>query len=285
MHMSATTETDLDDDGAARRLPAGRKAEVAAYVAEVGQVTVARLAKRFDVSADTIRRDLDQLDGDGVLIRTHGGAVSLSAFPRPDSGLDVRARVQASAKDRIGALAAGLVPDGSSLLINAGTTTLALVRHLSEHRDLTIATNSLAVPAELSPKVCRDLYVFGGAVRVSAQATVGPVAFPVLPGGREIDIRCDFALICVGAVAHESGYSTSNLGEAAMMSQMMSRASQVAVLADSTKFGRRLFAQVAELGRADWFVTDTQPPEDLAEALRSAGVEILTPKDPDQSQP
>ncbi len=70
-----------------------------------------------------------------------------------------------------------------------------------------------------------------------------------------------------------------------MMSQMMSRASQVAVLADSTKFGRRLFAQVAELGRADWFVTDTQPPEDLAEALRSAGVEILTPKDPDQSQP
>jgi len=275
--MSATTETETVDDGAARRLPAGRKAEVAAYVSEVGQVTVARLAKRFDVSADTIRRDLDQLDTDGVLVRTHGGAVSLSALPRPDSGLDVRARVQASAKDRIGALAAGLVPDGSSLLINAGTTTLALVRHLSEHRDLTIATNSLALPAELSPKVFRDLYVFGGAVRASAQATVGPVAFPVLPGGGEVDIRCDMALICVGAVSHESGYSTSNLGEAAMMSQMMSRASQVAVLADSTKFGRRLFAQVADLGKADWFVTDAPPPEDLAEALRSAGVEILTP--------
>jgi DeoR family transcriptional regulator, fructose operon transcriptional repressor len=279
MHMSATSETDLDEEGAARRLPAGRKAELAAYVAEVGQVTVARLAKRFDVSADTIRRDLDQLDIDGVLVRTHGGAVSLSAFPRPDSGLDVRARVQASAKERIGALAAGLVPDGSSLLINAGTTTLALVRHLVDHRDLTIATNSLGIPAELSPKVFRDLYVFGGAVRISAQATVGPVAFPVMPGGREVDIRCDIALICVGAVAHESGYSTSNLGEAAMMSQMMSRAAQVAVLADSTKFGRRLFAQVAELGQADWFVTDEQPPDDLAEALRSAGVEVVTPKD------
>lgn len=277
MHMSASIEPTVEDDGAERRLPAGRKVELAAYVAEVGQVTVARLAKRFDVSADTIRRDLDHLHADGVLIRTHGGAVSLTAFPRPDTGLEVRARVQASAKDRIGALAAGLVPDGSSLLINAGTTTLALVRHLRDHRDLTIATNSLAIPTEVSPKVIRDLYVFGGAVRLTAQATVGPVAFPVMAGGGEVDVRCDFALICVGAVARDSGYSTSNLAEAAMMNEMMSRAAQVAVLADSTKFGRQLFAQVADLGRADWFVTDTAPPEDLAEALRAAGVEVLVP--------
>jgi DeoR family transcriptional regulator, fructose operon transcriptional repressor len=214
-----------------------------------------------------------------VLIRTHGGAVSVSSFPRPDSGLDVRARVQASAKETIGALAAGLVPDGSSLLINAGTTTLALVRHLSDHRDLTIATNSLAIPAEISPKVCRDLYVFGGPVRLSAQATVGPVAFPVMPGQTDVGIRCDFALICVGAVEPESGFSTSNLSEAAMMSEMMARAAQVGVMADSTKFGRRLFAQVAELERADWFITDTAPPDDLAAAFRAAGVEVLVPKD------
>ena len=279
MHMSASTELDAEGEGSARRLPAGRKAELAAHVAEMGQVTVARLAKRFDVSADTIRRDLDQLDADGVLIRTHGGAVSLTSFPRPDTGLDVRARVQASAKDRIGTLAASIVPDGSSLLINAGTTTLALVRHLGDHRDLTIATNSLAIPAEISPKAMRDLYVFGGAVRLSAQATVGPIAFPQLPSRSEVDIHCDIALICVGAVSHDSGYSTSNLGEAAMMNEMMGRAARVAVLADSTKFGRRLFAQVAELGRADWFITDTAPPEDLAEALRLAGVEVLIPKD------
>jgi DeoR/GlpR family transcriptional regulator of sugar metabolism len=282
MRMSASTESKVEDG--ARRLPAGRKAELATYVAEVGQVTVARLAKRFDVSPDTIRRDLDQLDAEGVLIRTHGGAVSLSSFPRPDSGLEVRARVQASAKDRIGALAAGLVANGSSVLINAGTTTLALVRHLSEHRDLTIATNSLAVPAEISPKIFRDLYVFGGGVRVSAQATVGPVAFPMMAGGGDVNIRCDIALICVGAVSQDSGYTTSNLGEAAMMSEMMGHAAQVAVLADSAKFGRRLFAQVAELGRADWFVTDTTPPHDLAEALRTADVEVLTPKDADAPQ-
>jgi DeoR family transcriptional regulator, fructose operon transcriptional repressor len=278
MRMSATAGSGGDDLGA-RRLPAGRKAELAAFVAEVGQVTVARLARRFDVSPDTIRRDLDALDAEGVLIRTHGGAVSLSSFPKPDTGLDVRARVQATAKDRIGALVAGLVPDGASLIVNAGTTTLAVMRHLREHRDLTVATNSLAVPAEIPPTVFRDLYVFGGAVRLSAQATVGPVAFPVSGGSGEVDIRCDFALICVGAVSVENGYSTSNLGEAAMMAEMMSRAAQVVVMADATKFGRRLFAQVAELGRADWFVTDAPPPPDLDEAFRAAGVEVVVPKE------
>ncbi|WP_456847064.1 DeoR/GlpR family DNA-binding transcription regulator [Cellulomonas sp. P5_C6] len=270
--MSATT------DGAPRRLPAGRKAALAAFVADHGQVTVADLAERFDVSPDTIRRDLDQLDADGVLIRTHGGAVSLQAVPRPDTGLDVRLRLQTSAKDQIGALAAGLVRDGESLMINAGTTTLAVARHLSEHRDLTIATNSLRLPTEVNPLTFRDLYVFGGVLRLSAQGTIGAVAFPT-ENGTDRDIRCDLALIGVGAVSADAGYSTSNLGEATMMSAMMDRAARVAVLADSTKFGRRLFAQIAELGRADYLVTDAAPPPELALALEAAGVQVLLPPD------
>ena len=268
-------DTEVHSEPPSRRLPAGRQVQLAAYVAEHGQVTVARLAKHFNVSADTVRRDLDHLHGEGLLVHTHGGAVSLTAFPRPDSGLDVRARVQATAKDRIAALVAGLVPDGASLIINAGTTTLAVVRALRDHRDLTIATNNLAVPGEIDPKIYRDLYVFGGAVRTSAQATVGPVTFPVMLGRQDVDIRCDLALICVGAVSSELGYFTSNLAEASMMSEMMNRATQVAVMADSTKIGRRLFAKVGELGRADWFVTDVPPPDDLAEALHGADVEVI----------
>jgi DeoR family fructose operon transcriptional repressor len=276
--VSATADPGADLDGSARRLPAGRKADLAAYVVQLGQVTVAQLAERFSVSVDTIRRDLDQLDADGVLIRTHGGAVSLSASPRPDSGVDVRARMQTSAKDTIGALAASLIPDGSSLVINAGTTTLALTRHLHDRRDLTIATNSLTIPTEIDPRTFRDLYVFGGTVRLSAQATVGPVVFPLMTTG-QIDIRCDLALIAVGGVSHDRGYMTSSPGEATMMREMMARAEEVIVLADSTKFGRRLFAQIAELGRADRLVTDLAPPEKLGAALRSAGVEVLTPPD------
>ena len=85
------------------RLPAGRKADLAAYVAEMGQVTVSALADRFAVSSDTIRRDLDQLDAEGLLIRTHGGAVSTTTLPRPDTGLDIRMRLQIRAKRRASA--------------------------------------------------------------------------------------------------------------------------------------------------------------------------------------
>lgn len=265
----------LDGGGPPRRLPAGRKADLAKYIAEAGEVTVADLAERFDVSTDTIRRDLDQLDADGVIVRTHGGAVSTTAIPKVDSGLDLRMRYQTDAKERIGAAAAQLVADNSVIMINAGTTTLALARHLENHHALTVATNSLLIPGEISPKAFRGLYVFGGAVHPSDQKTIGPVAFQTVAGSAEMDVQCDLVLLGVGGVSAQTGYSTSNLEEAAMMNEMMVRASRVAILADSSKFGRRLFAQVAELGRADYFVTDEQPPADLAAAFAAANVEVI----------
>lgn len=260
-----------------RHLPAGRKAQLAQYVADAGQVTVAALAAKFGVSIDTIRRDLDQLSADGVLVRTYGGAVSLSTVSRADRAIDQRLALQAQEKETIGGLAASLVEDGMIIVINGGTTALAVARNLRNHRDLTVATNNLLLPGALPPSVVRDVYVFGGAVRFVTQATVGPVSLRAAGGG-ELDISCDLALIAVGAVAADVGYSTSNLAEAAMMREMASRASRVAILADSSKFGRRLFAQVSELGSADYLVTDSMPPDDLRQALEDNGVELLTPE-------
>jgi len=259
-----------------RRLPAGRKAQLAAYVADTGQVTVGELAERFGVSIDTVRRDLDQLSADGVLVRTYGGAVSLSTIPRTDSAVDQRLTQQEDEKEKIAALAAALVQDGSTIMINGGTTTLALARSLRQHRDLTVATNNLLVPAALPPTAIRDIYVFGGAVRSLTLATIGPVSFRA-GSGAELDVSCDLALIGVGAVAADAGYTTSNLAEAAMMQEMISRAARVAILADSSKFGRRLFAQVSELGSADYLITDAMPPPDLRDALTANAVELITP--------
>ncbi|MFG1951654.1 DeoR/GlpR family DNA-binding transcription regulator [Micromonospora sp. NPDC048830] len=259
-----------------RHLPAGRKAQLAAYVTDTGQVTVGELAERFGVSIDTVRRDLDQLAADGILVRTYGGAVSLSTVFRTDRAVDQRLTVQEQEKEKIAALAAALVQDGSTIMINGGTTTLALARNLGQHRDLTVATNNLLVPGALPPTAIRDIYIFGGAVRALTLATIGPVSFRANTGA-ELDISCDLALIGVGAVAADAGYTTSNLAEAAMMQEMISRAARVAILADSSKFGRRLFAQVSELGAADYLITDTAPPADLRDALKASGVEVLTP--------
>lgn len=263
--------------GKGRPLPAGRKAELAAYVSVAGQVTVPELVKHFQVSADTIRRDLDQLDKEGLVIRTHGGAMSPSSSPRVDTTMDVRLRLQADAKERIGALAATLVENDSVLMINAGTTALAVVRNLGEHRGITIATNNLMIPAEAPESAIRSLYIFGGGVNLTAQATIGPIAFPSTLGTDGLEIQCDLAIIVVGGVSITAGYSTGNLNEAAMMNEMLSRASRVAVVADSTKIGRRLFAQVAELGRADYFVTDAMPSADFVKELAKQKVALITP--------
>lgn len=262
----------MEDDRT--QLPASRKAAIVALVTDAGQVTVQALSERLGVSADTIRRDLDQLDGEGLVMRTRGGAVDPTRMPRMDPGLTTRIQVQPAAKERIGAIAASLVTDGDVLIINAGTTALAVARHLRDHRGLTIATNNLRLATEISPKCFRDLYVFGGDVRHAAQATIGPVSFPVSLGGRDMDISCDLALVTVGGVSPQ-GYSTSNLGEAAMMREMLSCAGKVAILADSSKFGRHLFARVAELDAADYFITDQEPSADLASALLRAHVEVL----------
>lgn len=259
-----------------KRLPAGRKAELAAYVAETGQVTVVDLASHFGVSIDTVRRDLDQLDREGIVVRTHGGAVSAMSVPGRDRGLDVRLQMQTAEKERIAALAADLIEDGSVVMLNAGTTTLAVARALRNHRNLTIATNNLRIPAEISPSVFRDLFIFGGAVRTITQATTGPVTLAAGAHGADVEIRCDYALIAVGAV-DASGFSTSNLGDATMMNEMIQRADRTAILADSSKLDRRLFAQVAALEKADYLITDASPSPDLAAALAEAGVTVLTP--------
>jgi DeoR family fructose operon transcriptional repressor len=260
-----------------RQLPAGRKADLAAYVDEVGRVTVADLAAHFKVSIDTIRRDLDQLDRENILIRTHGGAVSTSERAGRDREIDVRLSMQTTEKEAIAQLAVGLVADGSVLMINAGTTSLAVARALRNHRNLTIATNNLRIPAEISPVVFRDLYMFGGAVRTLTQATTGPVTLGMSGSTPEMDIRCDMALIAVGAV-DASGCSTSNLGDAAMMAEMISRAERTAILADSTKLDRRLFAQIVPLEGADYLITDRAPSTELAAALDAAGVTVLVPE-------
>jgi len=269
----------VDRDERQRHLPAGRKAQLAAYVADTGQVTVGELAERFGVSIDTVRRDLDQLSADGVLVRTYGGAVSLSTISRTDRAVDQRLTLQEQEKEKIAGLAAALVQDGSTIMINGGTTTLALARALRQHRDLTVATNNLLVPGALPPTAIRDIYFFGGAVRSMTLATIGPVSFRA-SGGAELDVSCDLALIGVGAVSADAGFTTSNLAEAAMMREMISRAARVAILADSSKFGRRLFAQVSELSAADYLVTDTMPAPELRDALAASAVEVITPAAP-----
>jgi len=250
-------------------LPARRRADLAQYVREHAQATVAELAAMFQVSADTVRRDLDHLARRGVLTRTHGGAVPMGELATADTPLLNRRDTQRDAKERIGRAAVRLVDDGQTVIINGGTTALEAARALVGLRNLTIVTNNLLVPSEVPQDALRDLYVLGGMCRIPSMVTIGPVGFTGIRG-----IRADVALIGVGGIS-ENGYSTSHLGEAQMMQQMIESASRVVILADASKFGRHAFVHIGALEDSDALVTNTLPQPDLEQALREADVDII----------
>jgi DeoR family fructose operon transcriptional repressor len=258
-----------------RKLPAGRKALLLAQVNNVGEVTVAALAETFGVSIDTIRRDLDSLDHDGLLIRTHGGAISMQAGQFTDRDVDFRLKINHDEKQSIARAARALIKDGAVLLMNAGTTTLALAQKLQDARDLTIATNNLLIPQTVAHSCLKDLYLFGGSVRYLTQSTTGPVALHLADTTGPTEVHADLAFIAVGAVSATHGYSTTNAGEATLMRSMMEKSDQVAVLADSSKLDRTLFSRVSDLSAADYLITNAPPSEELQRALTEVGTKLI----------
>jgi DeoR/GlpR family transcriptional regulator of sugar metabolism len=251
-------------------LPARRRAKLVRIVRSRGQVTVNELATLFDISADTVRRDLDFLAGRGLLTRTHGGAVPVDDLAMRDAPFAERLAAQKAAKSRIARAAAGLIADGETLIVNGGSTTRAFVAELAGHRNLTIVTNNLSIPAVLPADAVRDVYVLGGQYRAELQVTIGEVRFAPVSG-----ISADTAVIGVGGISEAAGLSTTMLAEAVMMAQMMAAARRTVVLADSSKFGHNAFAHIVPLTRAHILITDAEPPPGLGEALAMAQVDVV----------
>jgi DeoR/GlpR family transcriptional regulator of sugar metabolism len=219
---------------------------------------------------------LDELDSENLVIHTHGGAISPKLVPKLDTNLDIRLGLEVARKEAIGKAAASLIKDNSVIILNSGTTILALVKELQNHSGLTIATNNLHISNKVNTSSVRALHIFGGTVLFSSQATLGPVSL-LTSGSDELEIQCDLAIIAVGGVSSDGGYSVTNLGEASMFKDMMSRANKVVILADATKFGVKLFAKLGDLSQAEYFVTDVEPPKELRTALKQAQVEIILP--------
>lgn len=254
-------------------LPARRRTDLIELVRARGQATVADLCAVFDVSADTIRRDLDLLSREGLLRRTHGGAVP-AVLVNQDTPFAQRLNTQKGAKHRIGRAAAGLISSGETLLVNGGSTAMAFAESLGGLSGLTLVTNNLRLPDAVPEGVARDFYLLGGELRREAQVTIGPVAFAST--GR---INADTAVIGVGGITAEGGMSTTLLVEASMIAAMMEAAKRTIVIADAEKLGRNSFAHIAPLDRIDVLVTDRNPPEDIRQLLDETEIELIVAGD------
>jgi len=260
------------------RLPARRRADLAEFVQEHGHATIGMLVEAFDVSGDTVRRDLQYLHEQGVVVRSYGGVVPRDDLARFDPPFLSRARANSDAKSAIAALAATLVSDQQTLIVNGGTTTLALARALKGKKDLTVVTNNLHLPGNIPAGAVSELHILGGQFRMISFATLGPVELSDLQGGRTHPFHADLAFIGVGGVSGEGGFTGADLRESSMIRRMIETAERAVVLADSSKFGRNAFAHIGELSIADTLITETAPPAEIVSALAEAGVELLIPE-------
>ena len=260
----------MSETGLRDTLPARRRSELVRLARSRGQVTIAELMEMFDVSADTVRRDLDLLAERRLLTRTHGGAVATDDLVTRDAPLTERLTTRKAAKDRIAQAAVALVSDGETLIINGGSTTRAFAAGLGVRRNLTVVTNNLGIPPALSGEAVRDVYILGGQYRAEAQVTIGEVGFGSVTG-----ISADTAVIGVGGLSAAGGLSTTILAEAGIIAAMIAAARRTIVLADSSKCGHDSFAQIAPLARIDTLVTDAAPAVDLGRALEEAGVDLV----------
>ncbi|MDJ0344131.1 DeoR/GlpR family DNA-binding transcription regulator [Streptomyces sp. H10-C2] len=241
------------------------------------RVSVAELARRLGVSEMTVRRDLDELERQGLVKRVHGGAEATRSR-EGESGFAVRERWQAATKDRLGRAVAGLVEPGATVLLDAGTTTVHVAEHLIARAPLTVAVLSLQAAVRLADRPGIRLLVIGGESRPGERSLIGPHAVRTLE-----TMAFDTFVMSIGGVQAAYGWSEFSLDDAAVKQAALSQATRTIAVADATKLGVRAFSRVTTLDRVDTFVTDTaaddvathpKGPETLT-ALRDAGVDIV----------
>ena len=238
-------------------LPVQRRQEILNAV-RAGTSHVAELASAFGVSEMTVRRDLRDLEREGKLTRVHGGAIS----PGEPSFAEVVVE-RLDQKDRIGAAAAALVADGQTIMLDIGTTTLQLARHL-RGRNVTVITSNLAAYEELLPETTVELVLLGGVVRRNYRSLVGVLAEDALR-----QLRADVAFL--GA----SGVMDDTMVEVPIKRAMLASSAKAVLLADSAKLGMRGSVRICGAGELDAVVTDDEAPEALRDELRAAGVEVI----------
>jgi DeoR family transcriptional regulator, aga operon transcriptional repressor len=247
-----------------RMLSSERRAQLLARLDEEGRATVDALARDLSVTPSTIRRDLARLAGDGVLVRTYGGAVVRTVAPGREA-----VDPQLAAKRAISVAAAALVEDGQTIAISSGTTALELARRLVD-RQLTVITNALDVVGVLLDQPGIELVVLGGVVRPSMHSMLGH-----LPELALHELRADALFMGIGALSAEHGLMNDAIPEILTDRALRRAARACIVLADSTKLGSLAPAYVFGIDEVDTLVTDADADPQEVAALEAQGVRVI----------
>jgi len=235
-----------------------------------GRVTVVELAQQFQVAQETIRRDLQKLEKNGVVQKIHGGAIS--SQNKYEHSLAARLTQNIREKNELARVAVGLIPPGSTLFIDFGTTTNAFAEHVNKLSDLTVFTNSPIIAATVSENSSCEVFIIGGRYDDKIKAVYGSIAIDNIK-----NYYTDFAVIGIGGVDPEIGFSDQHIGEAEIAKTMLARSNESIVLADPSKFNRHGVAHVADFNQIDHLVSSEPPDDEIHAILERHGVSLNVP--------
>jgi DeoR/GlpR family transcriptional regulator of sugar metabolism len=256
----------MAEESTVRRATRDRHDAIVALVRD-GVDDVEALAERRQVSPSTIRRDLSQLQRQGRITRTYGGALVPDVFhERPFTESQ---RLNPGAKAAIAAVAAELVPPQGTVFLDAGTTCLAVARLLADRGPLTVVTRGLEAAGLLARAQGIDVVIIGGRVQPLSHGVIGPLASLALER-----LRFDVALLGADAIDGTRGLGEPTVEETWVKEQAASRADQVAVLADASKFDQHAPAWLAI--EAPWTVVTDAAHADAVEQMEARGVRVRT---------
>lgn len=235
---------------------------------EAGRVTVDDLAGRYDVTPQTIRKDLKELCDRRLLARVHGGAVLASTVE--NVGYDARRQIAAEEKRAIGRAAAALVPNEASLFINIGTTTEAVAQALLQHGGLMVITNNINVANLMRAYPQIEVVIAGGVVRRADGGIVGEAAVDFIR-----QFKVDFAIVGTSAIDDDGSLLDYDFREVKVAQAIMANARRVILVADQTKFDRTAPVRIGSVAQTDVFVTDRCPSARVRALCASEGVELI----------
>jgi DeoR family fructose operon transcriptional repressor len=231
-------------------------------------VRVSQLERALEASQASIRRDLQALEQAGLLKRTHGGASSNQAagFELTLVQKEDRFKIEKAA---IGRLAVGLIREGETVMLDAGSTTLQIARELRDKRNIKVVTNAVNIAWELSSSDV-EVTLTGGTLRRNTLALVGPIASHTLAG-----LHVDKLFLATNGLDLKRGLTSPNLTEAQTKISMLDSAREVILVTDHSKFGRIAFTQVCSLDRVNCVITDAGAPGDFIQALERLRITVL----------
>jgi len=252
-------------------IPAERRQRIEEILNDQGAVRVDELGRQFDVSEMTIRRDLDILEKNGHLERTHGGAVAIH-YLAGESPYSVKDKANRSLKEAIGREAAKLIEDGETVFINSGSTTLQVILHLAYRKGIRVITNNIAAAMALPEDTELDLILVGGQFRRQSGCSVGDFASRVLS-----EIMPVRAILGTDGLSINAGMTSPIPQEAALTRMMLERVrGQVVVVADHKKIGRVASFFTAPVSVIDILVTDRMPDNSVCPDLEETGISIIS---------